>query len=530
MPATKNNVTQWQGLAKSFDVLRRTRNEAAVPVLTAALDSVNSTVSAAAFRTLALRRSTVGHEQLIARVHMLPDDWQNLLSDARGRITGALRSAVIGENRQLFLNAQQLIVGFREYDLVPSLAATAEDANHPNAPDAAATLVELTELLYYELASPRNYRDRRDPQQVRRHVLGALESALTRYPRHKKAQIVESFLLITQADNATLRVILQDPLHPCYRVVVQLLTESPRVGVMRLMLNWITSDRAPLAGLRVCAHREDTEFLSRLLIRIGDEPSQKTCRNLKRLDRISWLEGTSSALQKLDDNCQVAAVKAAQASSVGRQILFDVLQRVVRTGQPAARAAACDGLAQFNGDKANQLVLRAIEDPDARVQIAAAAQLRQRGIPGAMACLTRLLESPHEDVRSGARAALDDFTFTNFKASFDVLDEQARQSTGALVLRVDTQALASLRDEIEAPVRQRRLRGLAMAVSMRAIPFVADAVIDRLQDDDHFVRAEAARSLRHCDLPHARQALQLALQDRSTTVQEVARESLQFFR
>ena len=129
-------------------------------------------------------------------------------------------------------------------------------------------------------------------------------------------------------------------------------------------------------------------------------------------------------------------------------------------------------------------------------------------------------------MRRGVREALDDFTFANFKASFDTLAEQARRSTGLLVLKVDAEALPCLREELEAPVRQRRLRGLAMAAAMQAVHFVADAIIERLGDDDHFVRAEAARTLSDCDLPQARRALQTALHDRSSIVQDAARDSL----
>ena len=48
----------------------------------------------------------------------------------------------------------------------------------------------------------------------------------------------------------------------------------------------------------------------------------------------------------------------------------------------------------------------------------------------------------------------------------------------------------------------------------------------RERDEDHFVRAGAARALARCDTPGARVALRAALLDRSVTVQEAAEQSL----
>ena len=62
---------------------------------------------------------------------------------------------------------------------------------------------------------------------------------------------------------------------------------------------------------------------------------------------------------------------------------------------------------------------------------------------------------------------------------------------------------------------------------MEVVKHVEDEVIELLQNDDHMVRTEAARTLALATSSHANVALQQALLDRSVAVQEAASEALQ---
>jgi HEAT repeat protein len=153
-------------------------------------------------------------------------------------------------------------------------------------------------------------------------------------------------------------------------------------------------------------------------------------------------------------------------------------------------------------------------------------QLRQRGIPGALNRLVEQLDSPHETIRQAARQALAEFSTERFLAAYDMLDDEVRQTTGALVRKVDPAAIAKLNEELKSPSRTRRLRALGVAISAHAVAPLESRVLKLLSDDDHVVRTQAARALADCDTAEARQALREALLDRSVTVQEAAQRSL----
>jgi HEAT repeat protein len=129
-------------------------------------------------------------------------------------------------------------------------------------------------------------------------------------------------------------------------------------------------------------------------------------------------------------------------------------------------------------------------------------------------------------VVEAAREALSEFSFDSFVAKYETLDNETRRATGALVARVDQNALPRLREELASMIRRHRLRAVEIAGLMDVIPQVADALVERLSDEDHMVRAAAAEALQCCTGADVRDALVEALSDRSFAVQSAARSSL----
>ena len=154
------------------------------------------------------------------------------------------------------------------------------------------------------------------------------------------------------------------------------------------------------------------------------------------------------------------------------------------------------------------------------------AQLRRRGIVGSLARLVALVDSPHAAVRNAARENLDEFTIERFLRTFDMLEEEVRQTTGMLVKKIDLRTVPRLETEMKSRGRTRRLRGLAIAQAMGVVEQLEPLVIELLRDEDHLVRVQAATALARCTSAASRRALERALGDRSHAVREAAGKSL----
>ena len=514
------------GLATTFDLLGKTENEAAVRAMLPALDSPYHGIQEGALLAILARRSVTGGHELLRRLHSFPPRFKEIVRQQHGRMTQTLRDAILGADRQTCLNGCQATLWFREYDLVPALLRVAEDASAENNDITTNTLMDLIGQLYDELAGPRDYSDRRDPQLIRRNLVAALEGSVKQFGTHKRREIVEAFLLLVRRDNVTLKRILQDPHHVAFLTVIDLLTHSDHGGTIRLLLSFLDDLHAPSSALTAIGKRTDLKFVRYLLHKVGREPANVARQNLKRVKAIAWLGGDGRFLDRLDAAAQHGAVRLVMTAGIPREEAFVAVRHLLRNGQPAGRREAANALAEFSGDEANRLALKALEDPDPQVQANIAAQLRGRGIPGALPKLIALVDSPHAVVRTAARKGLTEFSFRKYLGAFDMLDEEVRKSTGRLVKKVDPEVLTLLAAELHSKLRTRRLRGVEIARCIEVVDRLEEVIVSMLRDEDHLVRVEAAAALATVSTQTSRLALEEAMHDRSELVREAARKGL----
>lgn len=517
------------GLRTTFEVFSKTKNEAAVNVLVPALESPHPQIQEGALRSVLDRRSVVGGREIVRRLHTVNERWRQILEERRGRMSKVLREGLLGEDPQMCANSCQAILWFREYDLVGPLLNAVEDHSHPQSAMICETLVSMSDLLYEEVSTPRDYSDRRDPQLVARNFVTVLENSLSRYNQHKRGEVIESFLILAKRDNAQLKRILQDPHNSAYLAFIDTLSHSRRPGVIGLLLSMLDDVRPPLAAIQIVAKRTDPRFVQQLLRSIGEQPSDNVDRNLKRAESIAWAAPGAGVLAKLDDKLQHGAVQTVMASGMPRLQAFKTIKYLLQHGKPGGRRAASEALAEFQGAEANALAQKAANDKDPEVQAHALRQFRQRGMPGALPLLIERIDSPYEVVREAARGSLGEFSFARFLAGFETLDDEVRASTGSLVKKVDPNSSTLLEAELTSKVRSRRLRGLAMVEAMGMATEVQETIIELLNDEDHMIRQEAVQVLATLDTPAVRSALTAALDDSSPMVREAASNVLSQF-
>jgi hypothetical protein len=522
----KHETRAVQGLATTFGLLAKTENEAAIEVLLPALDSPQPAIQEGALVALLHRPGPAGGREILRRVPTMSPRWKSIIGQHHGRMTGALRDAVLDADANRCRNGCQAAVWFREYDLIPTLLAVLQGRGGRHADVAAGSLLGLTERLYDELAGTSQRSDRRDPHLVRRHVVNSLEAAVGHYGQHKRPEVIEAFLLLASRDNVTLKLILQSPRHPALAPVIETLTRSPRKGVIRLLLAYLDDPHVPPGALEAIAHREDMTFLQYLLRKIGREPSSAVAQNLKRMDSIAWLRSGQTQWRELDDAAQHAMVRLLMASSIPRPQVFAVLEKVLVHGKGGGRREAARALAAFPGAAANALAMKFLYDPDPHVQAPIVGQLRGRGLPGILPELVKMVDSPHAVVRKAARESLSEFSFRRYLAAFEMLDEQVRQNTGRLVRKIDPHTVPLLREELHSPMRTRRLRAVAIARLIDVVEPLEPIILDLLEDTDHMVRTAAAAALARSHSTASHRALLGASHDTSEVVRRAARQSL----
>lgn len=509
---------------KTFNVLRRSKNDTVSDVLLAGLESALPEIRQNAVAAIVFRRNSSAHQRLIEMWEKLEPSLRDTVKERPGRLPDTLRNIVTESDHPLCKRACQVALEIDEYDLIPALAHAAENEEHQHHDVVLDTILQLADNLQHLLSLPRDYENRRDPQLMRVHIVTALEGAVERYERHESAEVIEAFLVLTRHDNALLQKILANTRHPAHAAVREAFHYSDRPGVMRLVVALLEPQPVARLVLDTLADREDADFIARFAA-VVPEFGDHALKCLKRIKELGLTRAPESLLN-LEPEHQAAVVGLIESMGISEDAAFAVYQLILERGATEARQIAAKNLARFRGADANELCVRCLDDEDPEVQATLTAQVRERGIPDALSLLIAKTESPYGSVRSAAQKCLGEFHFERFSTVFDVLSEEMKGTTGRLVRRADPDAVPKLKEELKSGSRMKRMRGLQIAVAIEAVDDVIDDIVGRLSDEDHFVRAEAAKALGFASDEKAVEALREALLDRSLTVQNAAESSL----
>ncbi len=514
-------------LQKSFDALAKSHNEAATPTLMAALSVGSGPVFDGALAALCTRRNKAGHLAVLRYWPAMSAAQKQVVEKGRPRMGGALREALLEGDDQLFAAARDFVEASGDFDLIPTLVMVAEQPHNERSRVAIDLTMNLVDQLCTWIAEHREPVIGRDPETIRYCVLESLERSVERFREHQRAELLEAFVVLAGPHSTSLVSILDNPLHPCYKSVVHTLTTSLNPNVLQLLLAMLATKDAPQIVRTVASKRTDRQFAELLLEMPLDPKCMPQKRNLSKIKSFACLESHELICTEFLPAQQAAAVKLVAASGGHDDHKLDLIEVVLRHGALEGRIAAAGALGHIMGQRASKLVLQALDDADGAVQTLAVRQLRERRIPGTMSRLIQLVDSPNDDVSAAAREALSEFSFDNYTSRFDVLDEEARRAMGKRVAKVDHTAVDRLKQDLANPIRRTRLRALEMGTAMNVLPLVADALIERLQDEDHLVRVAAAEALQYCKASDVRNALVTAAgADKSIAVQNAAKNSL----
>ena len=350
------------GLETTFAVLSQTGNESAVDLLIAALDSSDRDIQTGAVRTLLHRSSLVGKRELVRRWNELSERWKTLVADRPGRMSGAVRDAILSSDARLRTNGCDAVLWTRDYDLVPVLVTAAEDKSNPEAELAAQTLVTLCEMLREDLAAPRRSGRGRDPRclSVDRPAPGAGGAAFrAASSRRDLGGFSPAGRLRQPGAEGDTAGSAQSGLSGADRHSQSQPTARHHAPAGRFL------GRSPCASAvhQVLSHRQDVSFLRLLLKHVGQDPSPGVRANLRRIKSFSWLQGDLTILSAFHDDEQRSVVQLLLASGLNRLDVFAVLKYLLQRGNPRCRQAVVAALADFRGAEANALILQTLADP-----------------------------------------------------------------------------------------------------------------------------------------------------------------------
>lgn len=484
------------GLCRTLEILRRTPNQAANDLLVELALEGSPDTRCAAVDILVESRPPSALGPLVAQFDRLTLVQQDRLRGAgSSSLFQAIRQAYLSDNLQVHDNACAVIREIPAYDQIPLILGSLEKESERKA-RAVGLIEHLTRALAESLDT--------DPDSaigVRKAFLAALEIAFRRFSRHRSAIIPEAFLMLDADDSEQVRGALQNSTHPCHDAMVEALSTRQDMRIIRWVFLLLATTHPPAAIVAILAQRKDPWFVSELLARVSLLSDPTVQATLKQVKAFAWLRAEPASLGSMSADEQSAALLLANASGMPLCEKLAIVAFLLDEGRPEARRVAACTLAQCPGSDATQLVVGCLDDRDPLVQLAAVQQIRQRGLPNALALLMPKLEHPDPRVREGARQSLSDYGFEKFFRSFDQMDERSQHMIGVLVSKIDSDFDSKIRDELTSEHRNHRIRATRILRCLHRIESFWRELAHLVEDEDHVVRRSALEALEDVDDP-----------------------------
>lgn len=518
-------------LARTFDVLSTAKSLAAVDLLITALDSKLPTIQDRAVAALLRRAATRCQTEVIRRLPNLSPGGRRLLEEQGPRLSGTLHQCLLHGDAELRTNALTIVSTMEYYDQAPTLLSMLGQWDDPFQEAACHTLQELVNRLFEQThpAGARKPSDRhpRNVSQARQTVLTALESACNRfadlaYPR----EVVECILVLGDPDSSAVRKVFLQSAPACRETAANLLTTSKHPGVMRLLMEFMGQNYPNTKAFEAFENRIDPEFVCHVLRAFPKRLSENQQKNFKQLTRMVWIANELLPLEAIPTGLHEPLSDFVQATGMNLDDKIEIQKWLLVNGSMPGRQAATQILEAIAPESVRGILFGSLDSENEDVQVWATGQLRAQGVPEAIRLLIERLDNPLPAVREAAREELASFDLSLVLNLFEHLDRNVCLRVGALMRKIDPGCTQKLLDEINQPIRRRRIRAARAAEALGLAPDVERGLLAMLSDEDSIVRRIAAELLVCVPSPEVIVGLTALLQDASPRVRDAAERSL----
>jgi hypothetical protein len=480
----------YENLNKTFQYLAQTDNEAAVGVLISELDNLYTPTREGSLSALLNRQSAAGYSEIFRRLPSMDEKMRSIVQECPKRLVYIIAKVLDGSDPQSRKSAYELVTELRLYDAISALVTKLLDLTNPDLAQTAQTILELTDLFYKELSEADKPQDF-DRERV--NFTTCLEEAVRKYHRHKQKEVIEAFLLLAKTKNAALTFVLAHPENSAHDPMLEVLAQSTRGGVKRLLLAFLSKPQVPKEIIQIINDRCDPEFMSHVLHLVAKKPSKTLLESLRHFKQIPWAEPGHEIFEKLDETAQAGAVTLLMGSAVSKTKVGKVIEYLLLQGNAGGRLAAAEVMEQFPGEETDALILEGLNDSEPAVVAALIVQLRPRNIPGSIERLLGMVDHPDPCIKAALLKALPEFSLHRFLQQINKLSYELAASTACVVRKLDPNPLPLLIEEMQSRSPLRRRYAVMAAGAMGLASEVEPQIRHLLSDTDLMVRKETER-------------------------------------
>ena len=550
------------GSQRTFDVLTRTANRAAIAVLRHGLQND-------AGDDKALRRQcavALAGRPEPESADVLLDHWRLLdqtdidalrptcrtINAAVGRRFAAHRidravpidAAIDATLRLYLLDRFASLVDVAESDECPSLRRSASEA--------ILTMVRPIGI---------DARNKRPVETIRGPVLTRLLRSVLRYPAHQNHDLIDAFLTTaTWADSSLQRWLATHG--QTGGPIVDRFQTSDRPGVIELLAGFLRRPRLPFGVADALCNRTDRSMATAILETVGDHLSDNAHRHLTRLGLPRSLHAIAPehdvkpspstpgvSPHAVAPEHRLATVHIHSASSGDFRLVLPIaLHALDHWGRPATidTSANKDVTADRDGTADIDIDIDTTAEAAAAMHTAIAAAMNRcdvpdelwtiqtmlRQSPGAelLHRLIDLLDYPEPAIAKAARRLLAPLHADSMLSHLPSMDDASARRFGQWVMRIDPNAIAIVRRAMRHPVMRFRIEAIRCVEAMASAEPLKDSLMRMALDDHQAVRIRAALAMASARDDETMQTLRSMLSLPDSQVRDAATQAIQIRR
>lgn len=437
-------------MAKGIDItiqaLAKSKNKAAARLLDMALDSSHEDVRRLAGREVMSGHGKRGISELIR--HFDPSDKEQvaLFLDNREKAVAALRTAILGTDRQLSRSALRIANTQKFFELIPLLLSVfmdqQDDEDNSNLADAILRLLDK-----YVLALDERKNRRIIYGTVLPEVLKVVSRGVRDYHRNDPKLILQIYLTLypyVPEEDLDTKKYVRNPSLASYLPIQQMLLGEDNEQLFHFVFHCMDNSNPPQLAMSVFAKRTDKPFLTYLFNAIQAPVSVEFEKNVQKIEHLAWMDQLETLLPQLREKDQLGLVQFIEKFGGTPDSVQEHLTTVFRFGRPAGRKAALKSLARISGERIDQIVWKATEDKDPEIVADALFLLKERNFPSATARIIQFVGNPNPKIHDAVQQLLPEFRFNRFLENFDQMTDDQRRISFNLVRKMDPQAIDEL--------------------------------------------------------------------------------------
>lgn len=494
--------------AQTLDLLGNTRNTAAIHILTVGLESSCESVRAQCTHLLINRPEVEARQGVIVAWHRFDEDLRRSLTHFKVELEKACKHVLTSGSADERQSAIQAVDDLDLTSALPELVMIAVEPNNHSSSQAIGCLLKICERWGQRV------RQGQDVPSVRGPMLETMHRAICDFPSHQNKAVIEAWLLLVSWDDSLQRSLINDPMHPAFRAVLEQFQHNKRTPILHLLGGYLSRATTPKSILGIIAERPDDELALAIADLIDEHLLPVVLRRLRDMPQLASLLSLTSQ-----------PVGAVSAQKRCLWLMTAANAHTLDVVLPGAIAFSKSGTA--DGRRLAAEILRTVRKTEAEVLVQSIQKSEtnpsdQTQVGVHLKTVLNWVDGPSTVLSSAAREFFADYTLP-------ILFEVTRKwptplckILASIVSRIDEDVIPHLLKELESPAPRRRILALQVIQMLEVTSAINEQLLPLVTDSRIEVRVRAIDLLAAMRSQELAEMLPTLLMDPTTDVQEAA--------